>query len=423
MSEFTQFWTQLQLKVVFNFKLEVASAVMNDCFRTRFLGACVLGLCLSACGSDDDPADSNAPSQVGDAMSGYAEIVSASYEDSVTAALELQDAVESFLADPSEAGLEAAREAWLAAREPYLQTEVYRFYSGPIDDDDGPEGTLNAWPMDEAYVDYVEGDAAAGIINDTSIALDADELLSLNQSDGEETISTGFHAIEFLLWGQDQSADGPGNRPYTDFVEGADGTAANQDRRKEYLGLVTTLLVEQLQGLVGEWKADDAGNYRAEFESADSDDQLLRVLTGMTILSGFETGGERLQTALDSGEQEDEHSCFSDNTHRDMVQDVQGVLNVWTGSYTRRGGDELSFPGVRDVVAEKDAALAAELDEQIAESLRLANELEPPFDQEIASDNEEGQARVTALVTSLREQAHLLEDVARAFGFDAPMAP
>jgi putative iron-regulated protein len=277
--------------------------------------------------------------------------------------------------------------------------------------------------MDEAYVDYVEGDAEAGIINDTSVAIDADELLSLNQSDGEETISTGFHAIEFLLWGQDQSADGPGNRPYTDFVEGDEGTAANQDRRKEYLTIVTTLLVEQLQGLVEEWKADDAGNYRAEFASADPDEQLLRVVTGMTIQSGFETGGERLQTALDSGEQEDEHSCFSDNTHRDMVQDVHGVLNVWTGTYTRLDGDELSFPGVREVVAEKDSALAAELDDRIAESLRLAGELEPPFDQEIASDNAEGRARVEALITSLRDQAHLLEDVARAFDFDAPMAP
>ncbi|MEL7435507.1 MAG: imelysin family protein, partial [Chloroflexota bacterium] len=64
------------------------------------------------------------------AMETYADIVLASYEDSLTLAIELHDAIDAFLADPSEDTLQAARDAWRASNEPYGQTEAYRFYGG-----------------------------------------------------------------------------------------------------------------------------------------------------------------------------------------------------------------------------------------------------------------------------------------------------
>jgi putative iron-regulated protein len=221
-----------------------------------------------------------------------------------------------------------------------------------------------------------------------------------------------------LLWGQDADPNGPGARPASDYVTDGSGTAENQDRRAQYLTTVSALLKEQLEGLAEAW--DPEADYRVELESADADDALSRVLTGMIVLSGFETGGERLQTAYDSGDQEDEHSCFSDNTHRDMVQDVQGVLNVYRGSYVRTNGDVVSGTSIRDVVALKSPALAEHLDEHITESLELANDLEPPFDQEIALDNDEGRARVEALITALRDQEEALEDVFTALGLTIP---
>ena len=137
----------------------------------------------------------------------------------------------------------------------------------------------------------------------------------------------------------------------------------------------------------------------------------------MIILSGFETGGERLQTALDSGDQEDEHSCFSDNTHRDMIQDVQGVQNVYLGTY-----GSVSGTSIKDIVAEQDAELADRLESEIAASLAAGNALQPPFDQEIASDNAEGRARVQALIDALRTQEATLEEVFRLFELDVPVA-
>jgi putative iron-regulated protein len=268
---------------------------------------------------------------------------------------------------------------------------------------------INAWPLDEAYIDYVEGDDEAGIINDPSVEISAPELESLNEQGGEQNIATGFHAVEFLLWGQDEPNNlVPGDRPHTDYVTGGDGTAQNQDRRGEYLRTVSGMLVGHLEGLVEAWAPD--ADYRVELESIAPNDALTRILTGMIVLSGFETGGERLKTALDSGDQEDEHSCFSDNTHRDMIQDVQGVLNVFSGSYTRIEGTVVTGKGIRDVIAAKSAGLAAGVGEHIRDSLARANELEVPFDREIAVDNDEGRARVQALIDALMEQEEILED-------------
>ena len=93
------------------------------------------------------------------------------------------------------------------------------------------------------------------------------------------------------------------------------------------------MVIDDLRFLVDSWSPDDGSNFRASFVSDDWESSLARILTGMIILSGFEMAGERLQTALDNGDQEDEHSCFSDNTHRDMAQDARGIQNVWLGEY------------------------------------------------------------------------------------------
>jgi putative iron-regulated protein len=373
----------------------------------------LLALCALSCGSDDD-GPKEVPANAADALSNYADIVYASYTDSLETAQALDAAITSFVAAPTAEGLEAARNAWLAAREPYLQTEVYRFYDGPIDNpDDGPEGFINAWPLDENYIDYVAGPngETEGIINNPQMPITEESILEANEGIDEKSISTGYHAIEFLLWGQDFNDDGPGDRPFTDYVTDGTGTASNQDRRGEYLTVVSALLLDDLQTLVDAWAPDDDGNYRAQFLAEAPDSAFTKVMSGLIILTGFETGTERLVAALRANDQEEEHSCFSDNTHRDMVQDVQGMQNVWEGSY-----GAISGPGLRDVVAEGDATLADQITAQIAESLSLAEDLRAPFDQEIAEDNAEGNARVQALAQALFDQRVLLEEAFELFG-------
>ena len=341
-----------------------------------------------------------------EALETYADIVYASYQDSLTLAEELKMAVDAFVADPTEETLTAAKDAWLAAQEPYGQTEAYRFYGGPIDDADGPEGLLNAWPLDEAYVDYVEGAPEAGIINNVAEypTIDKDLLISLNEVGAEENISTGYHAVEFLLWGQDLSAETNGQRPVSDYT-----TAENAERRGTYLSAAAELLVENLSGLLEAWNPDALGNYREEFLAADPDESLTNVLTGIGVLAKSELAGERIFPAYDNQDQEDEHSCFSDNTHRDIVTNFEGIENVYLGSYERIDGSLIEGTGLQAVVEAESPELNEQMLTLLEQAGAEAQAVPVPFDQAIVEP--ESREQVFTLVSSLLDLGDTIAEV------------
>jgi putative iron-regulated protein len=343
----------------------------------------------------------------------HAALVHANYEDALAGARGLQQAIGAFTSSPSAAGLAAARKSWLAAREAYGQTEAFRFYGGPIDNDDGPEGRINAWPMDESFVDGVKGETGSGLINDAKFSIDKDSLAAQNERGGEENVATGWHAIEFLLWGQDLNDNGPGDRNFEDF---ADGKAPHADRRRQYLQVVTALLLDDLATLVAAWAPGQPDNYRAAFEKGGNE-SLRKMLVGLGSLSRGELAGERLEVALNSQDQEDEHSCFSDNTHRDAVTNALGIENVWLGRYERTDGSVLQGPGLRDLVAAKDAALAARTTQRIRASVVATEGIQAPFDREIIGGRDApGRLRVQKAVDSLTEQSKDLVAAANAIG-------
>lgn len=343
----------------------------------------------------------------------YADLVYAGYSDSLTSAQAMQKAITRLLAQPSAQTLAAARKAWLQARDVYGQTEAFRFYDGPIDNEDGPEGRINAWPMDESYVDYVQGNPKAGIINDRQQPITAEALSELNEKDGEENIATGWHAIEFLLWGQDLSATGPGARPHTDFVT---GKKANADRRRQYLQVVTDLLITDLSTVRAAWAPGVKDNYRASF-IASGNEAIRKIFVGLGSLSRGELAGERLEVALASQDQEDEHSCFSDNTHNDAIANAQGIENVWLGQYRRLDGSLLSGPGLRDWVAQKNAAQAQETTGHIRQSVAAARQIPAPFDQAIQGQRSApARAKIQATIDSLIQQSKDLAASAQAVG-------
>jgi putative iron-regulated protein len=348
-----------------------------------------------------------------DVVRHHAALVHANYEDTLAAARRLQQAAAALAAAPSADTLAAARKAWLDAREWYGQTEAFRFYGGPIDDDKGPEGRITAWPMDEAYVDAVKGKPNAGLINNRKAAITKKSLSAANERGGEENIATGWHAIEFLLWGQDQRADGAGERGADDFV---DGKAPNADRRRQYLTVVTELLVDDLSSLVRAWAPGAKNNYRARFERGGTE-SLRKMLVGLGSLSRGELAGERIEVALASQDQEDEHSCFSDNTHRDVVTNALGIENVWLGRFKRIDGSVLQGASLRDLVAVKDAALADKASQQIRASIVAAEAVQAPFDREIVgAADAPGRVRLQKVVASLTQQSKDLVAAANAIG-------
>jgi putative iron-regulated protein len=325
----------------------------------------------------------------------------------------MQQAVQAFTTQPSQATLDAARKAWLDAREFYGQTEAFRFYAGPIDDEHGPEGRINSWPMDESFVDGVKGKPDSGLINNRKFAISKKSLSAQNERGGEENIATGWHAIEFLLWGQDFNDNGPGNRSFEDFV---DGKTPNADRRRQYLNVVTELLMDDLGVLVKSWAPDSKTNYRARFEKGGNE-SIRRIFVGLGSLSRGELAGERMEVPLASQDQEDEQSCFSDNTHRDLVTDALGIENVWLGRYKRADGSVLQGPSVSALVAARDPALADRTTKQIAASLAAARAIQPPFDREIVGGKDApGRLRVQKTIDSLVEQSKDLVAAANAVG-------
>ncbi len=382
--------------------------------------AFVLGLALvcGACGDDEDPsADTSASEsatggeteggdvvpltaeEAGPVVENYAALVEANYADALSSANDLRDALAAFVADPSEQTQDAAKEAWLTAREPYGQTESFRFYGGPIDDDDGPEGQLNAWPMDEAYVDYVEGMAESGIINDTSAEISKEGLAALNEVGGEENVATGYHAIEFLLWGQDANADGAGERSFEDYLDGA----PNFDRRGQYLGVVADLLIDDLQAMNDAWAPASSGNYRESFVALSPEDAITNIMRGIGALSAAELAEERINVALETKLQEDEHSCFSDNTHNDVLYNFLAIKNVYLGDY-----GSVSGPGIDTLVEARDPDLAAQITAKLEATESLVRGMPVPFDNAIAKANTEPDAMAIAdVVTNLRELGDL----------------
>ncbi len=347
-------------------------------------------------------------------LKNYSANVYVTYDLALTKVVALNSAIQAFLANPSEKTLQEAKKAWFESREVWGQTEVYRFYEGPIDDASyGVEGLINAWPLDEAYIDYVVGNPTAGIINDpiNYPTLTTETLLSANENGAETNVATGFHAIEFLLWGQDLSKDGPGQRPYTDFVV---GEGKNAERRAQYLRVVTELLLTHVTTVRDAWSSTDAQSYGAQFDKQDPKDSLLKVFKGMTSLLTDELAGERMYVGYESKSQEDEHSCFSDNTHVDIIENIQGVINVWNGSFGTSVGES-----PRALV---DAAVAKKVDRALAAALANAQALPTPFDSLlIAEDESEERKLLLETILSIQDAGSAIRAAAESLGVEIPV--
>jgi putative iron-regulated protein len=374
---------------------------------TRVFHRCALAVLLAAaaCESSDDKFSKDTAEQ---ALADYKRLVRLNYAEVIEKAEALQEAVDDFVAAPSASTQEAAKQAWIAARVPYGPSEVFRFYDGPIDNPKhGPEGRINAWPMDEAYVDYVVGDPNAGIINNTAKypTITTDVLTETNEKGGEKNISTGWHAIEFLLWGQDDNPTGAGARPITDYT-----TGANAQRRAEYLRLSTDLLIADLTSVRDQW-APDGGAYRKKFV-ANPKQAITNALRGMGALSAGELAGERMSVAYETKDQEDEHSCFSDNTNADVVGDLVGIRRVYLADHPAvQGGTSISA-----LVAKVNPQLDAKLRSQLDQSLALARAFPMPFEQMIqGSDTAPGRVAMMNTINAVEDQGDSIAQVAKQF--------
>ncbi|MBN0985902.1 imelysin family protein [Amphritea pacifica] len=366
----------------------------------------------------------------------YADIALATYEDALTGARNLQASIDALLQHPDATTLAQARAAWKAARVPYQQSEAYRF-GNPIVDD--WEGRVNSWPLDEGLIDYVDsthyGDASdentqyrANVIANTSLRvggtqIDATDITpellanTLHEIDGiEANVATGYHSIEFLLWGQDLNGTNPGagNRPASDYsLEHC--TGGHCERRRDYLQAATQLLIADLQEMVDNWKA--RGTARQQLLKKDDSAAIATILTGMGSLAYGELAGERTKLGLMLHDPEEEHDCFSDNTHWSHYYDAKGIRNVYQGSYTRIDGSTVEGPGLSAYVAAQAAAADANMQAKLQATEEAAQAMVDraaqgeTFDVLIGVGNTAGNQLVQNFVDALTEETRAIEEI------------
>jgi putative iron-regulated protein len=383
------------------------------------------------------------PPTAASVVSTYADIAAATFADSHTAAVALQKKIDELLAKPNEQTLTAARAAWISSREPYMQTEVFRFGNKLVDD---WEGKVNAWPLDEGLIDYVsrayteadtqENEAyAINVIANKTLkiageTIDATQITpqllvrSLHEAGGvEANVATGYHAIEFLLWGQDLNGTGKGagNRPATDF-DVKNCTGGNCDRRAQYLRVVTALLVDQLKLMANHWTS--AGVARRDVMKDGGKPGLVALFTGLGSLTYGELAGERMKLGLMIHDPEEEHDCFSDNTHNSHYFDTVGIQNIYEGRYVRLDGSVVKGPSVSDLVKAKSPELDAKVRSAIATTMQRMGDLKKraetveAYDQMIGEDNPEGNAAVQSAIDALAALAKSFEEAIQLLGID-----
>lgn len=370
----------------------------------------------------------------------YGDIAQAMYEDALTTAEALDKTVDALIASPSDTTLAAARTAWKAARVPYQQTEGYRFGNAVVDE---WEGKVNSWPLDEGLIDYVDpsyGDSSdanplytLNVIAHPSIRIgsktvDASKITpalleSLQEADDvEANVATGYHAIEFLLWGQDLHGTGPGagERSASDYDTKA-CTHGNCDRRAAYLKSATTLLVTDLKEMAGDWAPGGAA--RADLAKKGDKGGLATILTGLGSLSYGELAGERMKLGLILHDPEEEQDCFSDNTHNSHYYDELGMNEIWAGSYTRIDGSKVEGPSLKAYAEAKAKDKADALTRQMAEAKARIEKIKvradsgvEAYDQMIGAGNKEGNKLVSDAIDGLIAQTRAVEAVVAALG-------
>lgn len=382
------------------------------------------------------------PHEAAVVLENYADIAHAMYEDASFEAANLGDAIDRLVSNPSEDSMRAARAAWIQSRVPYQQTEVYRFGNATVDD---WEGKVNAWPLDEGLIDYVDVSygtysdnnpmynanvvankmvTLGGTVVDAS-TIDSSVLAKLHEvGEVEANVAIGYHAIEFLLWGQDLNGTraGSGNRPWTDYAKGSACTNHHCTRRAAYLKTASHMLIDELNWMTSQWVAN--GETRVSLLAGGAKQGLAKMLTGLGSLSYGELAGERMKLGLLLHDPEEEHDCFSDNTHNSHYYDVMGMLAVYRGTYTRTNGSKVSGPSLYDLVAEKEVGLAEEMDRHLGATqaamaaLKARAETHESYDQMIGADNIDGNATVQNAIDRLSEQTKLLERVVVALDLE-----
>ena len=335
----------------------------------------------------------------------FANIAFATYSDVYDQTLVLQGEVENFLEFPTEQNYQFCKDAWLIASELYGTSVVFPYTIGGADEE--LLSRVDGWPIIPSYIDYADGDDSLGIINQETSYPNIDAAtLEAAHNNSEGKLALGFHAIEFLLWGEDRSdtaTDKTGNRVYRDYLS-EDGKHENQDRRGDYLLVAAQRLTADMETMKNDWDPNQAGNLRNDFLNLSGPVAARNVLNGLYEVSNVQLAQFQFAEAIANPDSLLEQSEFSDNTLQDLFANAIAMENAYMGTYITFDAERLSGTSVNDVLLLQHDTIAARLETGFPDILLKMEEIIGPFDRRASR---EGSAE-TGSIAAVRKRCELV---------------
>jgi putative iron-regulated protein len=304
------------------------------------------------CSDEDDPVkhEQNDYSQI---IIGYADgVVVATYHELEESAGNLKTSVDQFVQTSTQANLDAACDAWKAARAPWENSEAFLF--GPVAFL-SLDPSMDSWPLDQTQLQQVlnsQFDLTPEFIRN-----------------GLGYSLRGFHTIEYLL-----------------FKDGSPRNVADvTQREKEYLSSVAQVLLEDTETLHDEW----LNGFRDEFVNAgksgsrySSPVQAVQEIIEGIITIADEVGNGKIGDPFLTKDVQSVESQFSWNSLTDFKNNIISIENAYLG----RSPNGIEGMGLDDFVREKNSSLDTRVKQEITAAYNAIDAIPEPFRNNLNAD-------------------------------------
>ncbi|MGH1470492.1 MAG: imelysin family protein [Cellvibrionaceae bacterium] len=218
----------------------------------------------------------------------------------------LQQSIQQFLTEATEENFKKAKGDWITSHAnmqafaPYLA--IQQSNPGLFSFLKHFQISIDTQPIQPGFLDYFSEYSHSGIVNDIALPLTTNNLRRQHGITDNSDVSIGFHAIEYILWGE------VGNRPLSDFIdqntlsdtqqkEGLSVIDLPNNRRRTLLQLQTSLLVDDISALESFWN-DQQGLFRTTYFSlpAESRHQLIKSGAILRLKKEFDSLNNLLDT-------------------------------------------------------------------------------------------------------------------------------
>lgn len=293
-------------------------------------------------------------------------VIIPTYADMYVRAKTLDSLVVLLKISQTEGVLNAAKQAWRDARRPWEQSEGFLF--GPVDTK-GIDPNIDSWPLNKIDLDAV---------------LNSSEPLTKERIDQLESTQKGFHTIEYLLFGENNS------KTAKDFTP----------REIEYLTATTQSFKAAVYQLLNSWDVSGE-NFGANLINAgvagssvytSQRGAVQEIIQGMINICD-EVANGKINDPFSQQKRQLEESQFSDNSNADFADNIRSVRNLYNGVY-----GSFSGKGISTLVAVKNTELDARCKREIDAAIDAVGAMLPTFGQAIFTNKANVQAAQDAIL-------------------------